>query len=469
MSLGLPIVVSVLLCATASLALLLEEWFASPILAGGVTLAAIVPMVFVALRRRLSAVSSMYRALAGTVSSYRDGDFSFGLAWPRNDELGDLVAAHNALGDTLREQRLGLVQRELLLDTMVQNTPVAMLLCTEDGRIVFANIVARKLLNAGRRLEGRLFSEILVEAPVAMQEVIARGGDGLFSVEGPDDEEAYYLARRQFALSGRRHELFVLRHMTDALRRQEVHTWKKVIRVISHELNNSLAPIASLAHSGAELLRLERLERLEETFATISDRARHLEGFIRGYATFAKLPAPRLARVDWRQFIARLRSHVVFRVEGEVPKVNACFDVAQLEQALINLLGNAHGSGSSSEEVVLRLHERAGSVTLEVLDRGSGMGETVLANALLPFYSTKRDGTGLGLALVREIAEAHRGRVACANREGGGLCVSVTLPLERPDALLTGSQLPSSATAEHEIPHGRMTVACNAKELLDPP
>ena len=381
-------------------------------------------------QRILAPNRALFRALAGTVASYRDGDFSFGVRWDGGGDLGELVNAHNALGDALREQRLALVQRELLLDTMVQNTPVAMILVDPAQRIVLGNLAARKLLGDGKRLEGHHFDDILGHADPAVQDAFARGGDGMFSVGSEDDEDIYHLSRRNFRLNGRVHALILLRQLTAELRRQEVQTWKKVIRVISHELNNSLAPIASLAHSGAELLRREQYERLPSALATIEERARHLEGFIRDYARFAKLPAPRLAPVEWSRFIEQLRSQVAFSADLQPADGIARIDAAQLEQTLINLLKNAHESGSSPEEVRLTVRKLPQSWRIEVLDRGSGMNAAVLANALLPFYSTKRHGTGLGLALAREIAEAHGGRIALLNREGGGLCVSLHLPAD---------------------------------------
>ena len=367
---------------TAWLAPLLARAWMAPLLVALVLL----PLLAWHVQRAFAPMHSLFRALAGTVASYRDGDFAFGLSWPGGGELGELVDAHNRLGDALREQRLALVQRELLLDTMVQHTPVAMLLIDPHQRVVYANLAARKLLGDGKRLEGQAFDEVLARTPDALREAMQRGGDGMFSVGDADDEDIYHLARRHFRLNGRHHELILLRQLTAELRRQEVQTWKKVIRVISHELNNSLAPIASLAHSGAELLRRGQLQRLPNALATIEDRARHLEGFIRDYARFAKLPAPRASSVPWSRFLAQLHAQVEFVAEGTIGEHAARFDTAQMEQALLNLLKNAHESGSPAGEVRLVLRRLAEGWRIDVLDRGSGMNEAVLANALLPFY-----------------------------------------------------------------------------------
>ena len=398
---------ALLVGAAAVLALLLAAWGAS---------------------RLVAPLKRLLRSLESAVLSYRDGDFSVSISDDHGGELGALVGHHNALGHALRDQRQHLAQRELLLDTVVQNTPVALVLTDVRQRVAYANIAARQLLGEGRSLEGSDFGALLATLPPALVRAVEEGTDALFSVTLDGSDETFHLSQRQFRLQGRPHRLLLFRRMTRELSRQEVATWKRVIRVISHELNNSLAPISSLAHSGAELARRGDVQRLPEVFAAIGERARHLHGFLDGYARFAKLPAPRLARVEWAPFLDALAAQYPFERGGELPARAGVFDAAQVEQALINLLKNAHEAGGPADGVTLSLVDTGAELRFEVGDRGPGMSDIVLAQALLPFYSTKRAGTGLGLALAREIAEAHGGRIALANRPDGGLRVAITVP-----------------------------------------
>jgi nitrogen fixation/metabolism regulation signal transduction histidine kinase len=242
------------------------------------------------------------------------------------------------------------------------------------------------------------------------------------------EPEIFHLTCRGFRLNARPHRLYLLKQLTRELNAQEVATWKKVIRVIAHELNNSLAPITSLAHSGKQLALAPDTRQLERVFSTIGERAAHLKSFIDGYARFAKLPKPQPVRVDWQSFVDMLMAAVPFQVRGAVPAEHAFFDIAQMQQVLINLLKNAHESGSPAEAVELEIERTEHGWQLRTLDRGPGMSETVLRNALLPFYSTKPTGTGLGLTLCREVLEAHGGRITLGNRGEGGLAVTLWLP-----------------------------------------
>jgi two-component system, NtrC family, nitrogen regulation sensor histidine kinase NtrY len=386
----------------------------------------------------LAPLLRLTRALEGAVLSYRDGDFSLNLTPDGPRELAVLTRLHADMGLALREQRQHLAQRELLLDTVVQNTPVALVLTGPGGKIAIANLAARQLLGDGRSLVGLDFATVIAPLPEALREALAGEADRLFAVALEDGvEETFHHSTRAFRLQGQPHRLRLLRRMTRELSRAEVATWKRVIRVLSHELNNSLAPISSLAHSGAELARRGNTERLPQVLASIGERAAHLHGFLSGYAAFAKLPAPRREAVDWQAFLDRLATLGEFNLDGGLPAEPGWFDPAQIEQALLNLIKNAHESGSDPDEIALRLALVGGELRIEVLDRGPGMSEAVLAQALLPFYSTKRaepgsqGGTGLGLALAREIAEAHDGRIALGNRDGGGLRVVLSLPQAR--------------------------------------
>lgn len=420
-------VVIVSVAAAAATTLAFDRLVDSPWLAGLMALVVILPPAIWLTGRALDRWSRGVRAVADGISSLKDRDFSVSVTPSTGDEVGILTAEYNSLGDSLRRERLDLYQRELLLDTVVQTTPLALVLTNASDAIVFGNIAARQLFHAGRKIEGLKFATLLEAAPQPMREAVAGGADTLFTVEQRGEAEVFHVSHRPFTLNNQPHRLLLFKQLTREMAAQEVAIWKKVIRVIAHELNNSLAPISSLAHSGQALSSARDAERLTRVFGTIEERASHLATFIDGYARFAKLPRPRPAAVPWRTLLAGLGDGLTFRVLEPLPG-EGWMDAAQMEQVVINLVKNAIESGSAEDDVTVAVQARHGGHALEVSDRGSGLNEEVLRDALLPFYSTKPKGTGLGLTLCREIVDAHGGRLSIANRDGGGATVTVWLP-----------------------------------------
>ncbi|HXT22896.1 MAG TPA: ATP-binding protein [Thermoanaerobaculia bacterium] len=404
--------------------------------------------------RLLRPLDRVIGGVADGIRSFRDHDFSVRLAYQGDDELGQLVRLYNDVGRLLQEERHLLRQRELLLQTALDRSPAAILLVGPTGRVVYANREARQLLLGGAPLEGRGYDELRAGCPPAMQEVMASDTDGLFTVRDGERVETFHLSRRSFRLNYRRHELVLLRRLTGELGRQEADIWKKVLRVVSHELNNSLAPISSLVHSARIIASDPRhAHRADEVFATLRERLDHLQRFLDGYAKFARLPRPRPEAVDWTRFLETVQDFPQVHLVGAPPVAPGWFDPAQLRQVLVNLFKNAveasegNGAGQGAvagahseadaraladardPEVRLRIESAPqGGTWIQVTDHGRGMDEETMRQALLPFYSTKPGGSGLGLALCREILEAHGGKIALQSRPGEGTVVTCWLP-----------------------------------------
>lgn len=370
------------------------------------------------------------QALSDEIRSFQDRDFSVRIASTRRDELGELVDLYNRVGEILQEERRQIRQRELLLQTALDRSPLAIVLVNPLQRITYANQEARSLFMGGGRLRGMHFGDILRKCPEALRQVLDSDTDGIFTVETEDETETYHVAHRGFFLNRRPHSLYLLRRMTPELARQEVEIWKKVIRIISHELNNSLAPISSLAHSGLQVAKKpDQSHRLEEIYASIRERVEHLTRFLEGYAKFARLPKPEKEEVGWEEWLSGPRKLYGFTLVGQLPTTPGYFDSSQLQQVLINLLKNAVEASDSDPEISVRIDRLSdGRAHVQVMDRGVGMPEEVMRQALLPFYSTKQSGTGIGLPLCREIVEAHGGSIRIQSRTNGGITASFWIP-----------------------------------------
>lgn len=338
-----------------------------------------------------------------------------------------ILAWRHALAARRREQSR--IQHEQVLRAIVDGAPTAIVLYADSGRIVFTNTAARQLFFDGRAIEGSNFLSLLEAAPAPLRQALLADADGLFTVAQEGEVDTYHLTRRTFELGATPHTLLMVKPLTQELSRQEVDVWKKVIRVMSHELNNSLAPITSLVHSARLLAQQpDPAAKLERVLSVIEERTGHLHGFLAGYARLARLPRPRPTTVPWDAFLAGIRALHPAVQWGPLPTTPGYFDAAQLEQVVLNLIKNAIEAGGRADAVSGQIAPEDGGFRVSIEDRGPGLSTEVLENALLPFYSTKEGGSGLGLALCREIVEAHGGRLRLANRVGGGAIVSVWLP-----------------------------------------
>jgi nitrogen fixation/metabolism regulation signal transduction histidine kinase len=332
-----------------------------------------------------------------------------------------------------------------LVHLVADHVPDAVLFFSDSGIIRYANPVARNLFFDGKSPEGQNFIRLVADAPAPLREALLGESDHLFSMDVDGRRETYHVSRRSFTLDDELHTLLSVKYMTREIGRREVDVLKRVVRVISHEVNNSLAPVTSLVHSARVIAKNpEHTAKLERVFSTIEERTNHLRTFLDGYVALARLPAPHAKPVDFAAFLRTLSALYPEVHWPEAPAHDGWFDAVQIEQVFINLIKNACEAGSALSDVEIRvLTTPDGSSEIDVLDRGRGFSSEGLKNALLPLYSTKESGGGMGLSLSQEIVEAHGGSIGVSNREGGGAWMRILLPGRRTtaDVDLTRSRL----------------------------
>jgi two-component system nitrogen regulation sensor histidine kinase NtrY len=380
------------------------------------------------------------QTLSNLIAALREGDYSIRARGGRlDDALGQAMYEVNALREPLREQRLGALEATALLKKVMEETDVAIFAFDEDGILRLVNRAGERL--AGQpweRMIDRQASELGLQAllegePRRVVDAFLPGG------EGARPQGRVEIRRSTFRQGGLPHQLVVVADLSRALRDEERQAWQRLVRVLGHEINNSLAPIRSIVGSIQQLLqrspRPDDWEQdVERGLSIISARAESLGRFMTSYARLARLPRPRTGSVDVSEWVHRVvelekRAKVEVR-EGPPLRIQA--DGDQLDQLLINLVRNAVDAALETQGAVRVEWERAGeTLELRVIDEGHGIAHS--ANLFVPFYTTKADGTGIGLVLSRQIAEAHGGTVTLRNRtDARGAEASLTLPIGRP-------------------------------------
>lgn len=392
-------------------------------------LALLTLILAVYLRRRV--VFPLY-TLSNLLEALREGDFSLrGTRARRGDAIGEVVWEVNALSETLHQQRLRVEETLALLTKIMGAVDIAIFAFDSQQRL--------RLINpAGERLIGRSTAEAQGQTAQAL------GLDDCLDIElartvkraFPGGVGAFDVRRASFREGGVRNDLLAITDLSRALREEERQAWQRLIRVLGHELNNSLAPIKSMAATLADLVGREPpppdwREDAAGGLTVISERADALARFMAGYTALAKLPPPRKRSVDLADLLARVRvleSRVPVRMEPCIP-VRVDADPDQLEQALINLIRNAaEASADRNGGVTLRCRHETGRVQIEIEDDGPGLAGS--ENLFVPFFTTKPGGSGIGLVLARQIVEAHGGELSLRNRSDASGCIArVVLPI----------------------------------------
>jgi PAS domain S-box-containing protein len=381
--------------------------------------------------RPLQIVSNLLAAL-------REGDFSVRARGARADDaLGEVMLEVNALSETLREQRLGALEASALLRKVMEEIDVAVFAFDGDRRLRLVNRAGERLLGQpAERLLGRGAEEL------GLKEGTGSETHGILELSFPGRGGRFEVRRSDFRQGGLVHQLLVLSDVSRALREEERQAWQRLIRVIGHELNNSLAPIRSIARSLESLISREPRPAdwkadLLQGLAVIASRSESLGRFMEGYALLARLPRPRLRALEVGPLVRRvagLETRLGVAVEPG-PEIALRADGDQLEQLLINLVRNAADAALETRGGVRvgwgRVKDAPGLLEVWVEDEGPGVPNT--SNLFVPFFTTKQDGSGIGLALSRQIAEAHGGSLTLDNRRNGSGCLArLRLPLASP-------------------------------------
>jgi len=377
----------------------------------------------VALRER---VLRPLQTSANLLAALREEDFSVrGRGAHAGDPLGELLLEINHLADTLHAQRVGSLEAGALLRRVMDEIEVVVLAFDSSGKAVLANRAAEKLL--GIPLSRLLQSGGLGAERLRLQEALQGDSPRVMELNLPGASGRFEVRRSTFRMGGLPHQLLVLADLRRALREEERLAWQRLVRVLGHEINNSLAPIHSISSS----LKGAAAEDVEAGLAVIERRAESLMRFMSAYTKLARLPPPALAKVDvpgWVSRVAALEKRLAVRVR-EGPPVAVQADADQLEQLLINLVRNAADAAlETGGGVEVRWSVGPRQVEISVADEGPGVAST--ANLFVPFFTTKVNGSGIGLALSRQIAEAHQGSLALENRtDRRGARARLRLPL----------------------------------------
>jgi two-component system nitrogen regulation sensor histidine kinase NtrY len=364
------------------------------------------------------------RTLSNLLAALREGDFSIRARGANvEDALGEVLREVNALGETLRQQRLGALEATALLRKVMEEIDVAVFAFDGNGCLRLVNRAGERVLaQPEERLLGRTAEEL------ALAECLQGETPRIAQIAFPGKSGRWEIHRGSFREGGLAHQLLVITDLSRALRDEERQAWQRLIRVLGHELNNSLAPMKSIAENLSSMLgRKDRAadwqEDMRSGLTVIAARTDGLARFMNAYARLAKLPPPIFQPLDVGQWIRRVAG-LEPRLQVQLkpgPEVKIQADQAQLDQLLINLLHNAVDAAlETGGGVRVGWGREDGYVEVWVEDDGPGIPNPT--NLFVPFFTTKPSGSGIGLVLSRQIAEAHGGSLTLENRESRRGC-----------------------------------------------